>query len=178
MREESWGIIRLSKDYCIDKRFDCGNEELNSFLLEDAKDYQEKKLAVTYLAEIDKKIIGYFSLSNDRIDTLNSDKATWRRIKSTFPHAKHRKDYPAVKIGRLGVDNQYKHQNIGSQLLNFIQEMFSSQDLRSGCTFLTVDALREAVPFYLKNGFRQLNPHTETPDSPTELLYYNLARLQ
>ena len=96
-------IIRLTPDYQFGS-FDCGEPDLNDFLLTDAKEYASRLLTVTYLIESNDEIAAFFSLSNDRISLSESDKATWRRIKYAFPHRKHRSDYPAVKIGRLGVD--------------------------------------------------------------------------
>ncbi|MCD8094355.1 MAG: hypothetical protein LUF01_16710 [Bacteroides sp.] len=41
-------LIRLTTDYEL-KPFDCGDADLNGFLLNDAKLYAEKNLAFTYL---------------------------------------------------------------------------------------------------------------------------------
>ena len=43
-------IVRLTKDYNICE-FDCGNQDLNEFLMVDSKDYQDKLLSVTYILE-------------------------------------------------------------------------------------------------------------------------------
>lgn len=45
--------------------FDCGDEDLNDFLLTDAQNYQKSLLAVTYLVKDSDDVIGYFSLLND-----------------------------------------------------------------------------------------------------------------
>lgn len=47
---QSRRIVRLTQDYTI-KPFDCGNADLNDFLLNDAKHYASHLLAVTYLLE-------------------------------------------------------------------------------------------------------------------------------
>lgn len=43
-------------------------------------------------------IVVYFSVSNDKISIPGSDKATWKKIKKSFPHSKHRTDYPIELI--------------------------------------------------------------------------------
>ena len=111
-------IVRLTEDLSL-KPFDCGNADLNDFLLNDAKAYANRLLAVTYLLEDDKELLAFFSVSNDRISINESDKATWRKIKKEFPHSKHHSDYPAVKIGRLGVDKKHQNEHIGRLLVNF-----------------------------------------------------------
>jgi hypothetical protein len=93
-------IVRLTQEHAF-KPFDCGEGDLNDFLLQDAKQYAKGLLAVTYVIEDEESTVAFFSLSNDRISLLESDKATWRRIRASFPHRKHRSDYPAVKIGRV-----------------------------------------------------------------------------
>ena len=168
-------VVRLTQDYQF-KSFDCGNQDLNDFLLSDSKPYLNKLLSVTYILENDEDIVAYFSVSNDKISIPDSDKATWRRIKSLFPHSKHRSDYPAVKIGRLAVNSKYANNGIGSDILNFVKEDFISGN-RTGCAFVTVDALREAIPFYLRNDFRYLDKASTESDSDTCLMYYDLTKL-
>lgn len=169
-------IIRLSADYVF-KSFNCGNQDLNDFLLQDSKNYLKRLLSVTYILETDNDIVAYFSVSNDKISIPESDKATWRKIKKSFPHSKHRTDYPAVKIGRLGVSLKYQHLKLGSNILDFVKDMFITNN-RTGCSFVTVDALRSAIPFYQKNNFLFLDKsEAEDLTKDTCLLYYNLSEL-
>ena len=165
-------IVRLTQDYEF-KPFDCGEDDLNEFFLQDAKQYLKGLLAVTYIIEDDSRTVAFFSLSNDRISLSESDKATWRRIRSAFPHRKHRSDYPAVKIGRLGVDKNAQHRHIGTDILDFVKQTFITSN-RTGCCFVTVDALRSAIPFYEQNGFRPLRKENTGDTVP---MYYDLTQL-
>lgn len=165
-------IVRLTQDHEF-KPFDCGEDDLNEFFLQDAKQYLKGLLAVTYVIEDDTRTVAFFSLSNDRISLSESDKATWRRIRSAFPHRKHRSDYPAVKIGRLGVDKNAQHRHIGTDILDFVKQTFITSN-RTGCCFVTVDALRSAIPFYEQNGFRTLRKENTGDTVP---MYYDLTQL-
>ena len=165
-------IVRLTDSYDF-KPFDCGEDDLNEFLLKDAKLYAQGLLAVTYIVEDEDITVAFFSLSNDRISLLESDKATWRRIRNAFPHRKHRSDYPAVKIGRLGVNKLAQHQHIGTDIIDFVKHTFISNN-RTGCCFITVDALKSAVSFYESNGFRLLRKEN---DGDTVPMYYDLTQL-
>lgn len=167
-------LIRLAKDYSFGT-FDCGEPDLNDFLLTDAKDYASQLLAVTYLIESTDGVAAYFALSNDRISLSDSDKATWRRIKKDFPHRKHRNDYPAVKIGRLAVDRKYQGRQIGTSILDFVKTTFITNN-RTGCCFITVDAIPDAVGFYESNGFLPLKSAT-MQNRGTVPMYYNLRKL-
>lgn len=76
-------LIRLTEDHVF-KPFDCGEEDLNEFLLLDAKDYLHRLMSVTYIIENDERTVAFFSVSNDRVAISDTDKATWQRIKSCF----------------------------------------------------------------------------------------------
>lgn len=169
----SFRVVKLSENYQL-KPFDCGNTDLNNFLTDDALYYKQRLLAVTYILENETDIIAYFSVSNDKISIPESDKAIWRKIKKRFPFSKHRSDYPAVKIGRLAIDRDYQRMHLGTDILWFIKEMFV-KDNRTGCSFVTVDALQEAVPFYLKNGFEYMRKDDiSDKKSNTLLLFFDL----
>lgn len=56
-------VVRLTQDH-IFKPFDCGESDLNEFLLHDAKLYAKGLLAVTYVIEDDDSTVAFFSLSN------------------------------------------------------------------------------------------------------------------
>lgn len=66
--ENRFRIRKLNEDESIGL-FDCGDEDLNDFILNDAIVYRIALLAVTYVLE-DKtsgEIAAYFSLANDRV---------------------------------------------------------------------------------------------------------------
>ena len=162
------------------KSFDCGDDDLNDFILHESPLYRKEKLAVTYvLKEADdianEHIKAFFSLSNDRISISDFDSKTkYNRFSRRFNNHKRLKSYPAAKIGRLAVHASAKGLNIGSTLLNFIKRYFVA-DNKTGCRFITVDAYAAAIPFYLRNGFVPLNE--EDADEPTRLLYFDLNDL-
>jgi len=68
--------------------------------------------------------------------------------------------YPAVLIGRLGVNVKFQHngEHIGTDLMDFIKFWFTEPDNKTGCRYLVVDAYNMEIPikFYQKNGFKQL----------------------
>lgn len=168
--------VHSLKDAECAENFDCGDEDLNEFITQEAGLYREALLAVSYVVE-DKmckdKVAAYFSLANDKISLAefksNSEFNRFRKRK--FIHQKRLKSYPAVKLCRFGVNCSNRGTGIGSYLLDFIKTLFVTNN-RTGCRFLTVDAYKEAVPFYLKNGFVPLT--AKDSDSYTELLYYDL----
>ncbi len=157
--------------------FDCGDNDLNDFILTDAPLYRKEKLAVTYtvLEKASNNVIAFFSLSNDRISISDFDNKTkYNHFSRRFNNHKRLKSYPAVKIGRFGVCVSMKKKSIGSKLLEFIKLYFTT-DNKTGCRFITVDAYVAALDFYFKNGFVPLNE--DDADEPTRLLYFDLNDL-
>lgn len=130
-------------------------------------------LAVTYLLE-DKaadKTVAYYSLLNDKIVFDPDTKSYWNKLNRRIPNEKRRKDYPAVKIGRLAVSKDYTNQHIGRMILLQIKMIFARMN-QSGCRFITVDAYSEAVPFYEKCGFSFLSDKDE--NERTRAMYFDL----
>ena len=172
--QSNLNIYRIEQDEQIES-FDCGDDDLNEFILKEATLYRNELLAVSY-AVVDttiSKTVAYFSLANDRISLSDfKDKTEFNRFrKKRFVNEKRLKSYPATKICRLGVDVSARGLRIGSQLLDFIKSYFII-DNKTGCRFLTVDAYAAAIPFYEKNGFILLND--EDRDSATRLLFFDL----
>ena len=95
-------LVQLTADYEI-KPFDCGDPVLNGFLCENAKPFMENRLAKTYLFCEGNQIVGYFCLLNDKLSRQEVANNDWRKIKKLFPHTKHMRSYPAVKIGRFAI---------------------------------------------------------------------------
>lgn len=155
------------------KSFDCGDSDLNDFLYSDAIDYFRSMMALTYLLE-DKeadKTVAYYSLLNDKIVFDPDERKIWNRLNRRVHNNKRRKEYPAVKIGRLAISKDYAGQKIGRTILLQIKYMFATMR-RSACRFITVDAYKAAVPFYEKCGFMFLSE--KDINSPTRAMYYEL----
>ena len=173
----SYIIRKLGIDERV-KSFDCGDADLNDFILNESGLYRKALLAVTYVFEADddvnhEHIAAYFSLANDRVSLTDFlSKTEFNRFrKHRFVNKKRLKSYPAAKICRLAVNKDLKGQHIGEFLSDFIKSYFLA-DNKTGCRFLTVDAYAAAIPFYLKQHFVPLT--SEDEGSVTRLLYFDL----
>jgi hypothetical protein len=111
-----------------------------------------------------------------------------KKIERRIPYAKQMRRYPGVLIGRLGINIQFKHQGIGTELMTFIKSWFLDSANKTGCRFLIVDAYNESIPidYYLKNGFKflfsteeQEAKYTNINILPirTRLMYFDLMEL-
>jgi hypothetical protein len=59
-------FIRIDPSYQI-KTFDCGDPDLNEFLLKDAIPHLTELMAITYLFEYKNETVAFCSLLNDKV---------------------------------------------------------------------------------------------------------------
>jgi hypothetical protein len=168
-------FIRLTTEHAI-LPFDCGDADLNDFLFYDAKDYLRKLLSVTYLIESQDRTLAFFSVHNDKIsiEDFDSNRKFRRFIQGLMPDRKKFKSYPAVKIGRLGVDHTCQKCGLGSFILDYIKGLFITNN-RTGCQYITVDAYRQSLSFYQRNNFEFFTEKDK--DEDTRQMYCSLIPL-
>lgn len=174
MQLEDLQFTRLRQEKEI-TRFDCGDDDLNDFIHHDAWLYQQELLSVTYLFEdAQKEIVAFFSISNDSLKDQDYEK--WNNLSRKVSNRKRRKDYPSVKIARLGVSVECKGKNLGTQVMLFIKNWFTYEN-KTGCRFLLVDAYNkpEVIRFYQKNDFVLLTE--KDIHKQTRLMYFDLIRM-
>ena len=111
---------------CKCLHFSCGDEDLNSFFTEDAFLYEEEMLGKTYCWVTKVKpyrIVALITLANDSIKAHKLSSSTRNKVQRSISNAKRGRSYPAVLIGRIGVNEEYQGMHIGSQLLDFVKEI-------------------------------------------------------
>lgn len=178
MNSGQFRIRKLQTDEVV-RFFDCGDKDLNEYIIDEALFYRKALLAVTYVLESTEsgETLAYFSLANDRVSLSDfENKTEFNRFrKKRFVNEKRIKSYPAAKLCRLAVSLSAREMHLGSYLIDFIKAFFLI-DNKTGCRFVTVDAYRSAIPFYEKNGFVPLV--AEYDGGMTRLLYFDLADYQ
>lgn len=157
--------------------FDCGDPDLNDFLLKDALLYEQQLLGVTYVFENEEtqQTAAFFTVSNDRISVEDTDnKASFNDlIASRLPNDKQFRYYPAVKIGRLGVDKDFRGKGIGIKIIRVIADFFTYKN-KTGCRYITVDAYNNpaSMRFYERALFFPLKE--KDAGRRTRLLFFDL----
>lgn len=140
------------------------SKEMEDFIKKEALEEQEKGLNTTHLF-IDRdteKVAAYLSLCNDSIRLEIDEKDDMDLAYSTVP---------AVKIARLAVSNEYKHQGLGKILIQFAAYLGEKIREMSGITFITLDCYSHRVSFYEAVGFvqNQIQPIELPYDSPVSM---------
>jgi hypothetical protein len=144
--------------------FDCNHDDLNDFFKNDVLNYSEDLLGRSYcftLEDNPETIVCAFTVSNDSIKTKDLPNSRKKAVTKRIPQQKRMKSYPAVLIGRLGVNKNYRMvdaETTGDQLMDFIKSWFKSERNKTGCRFVVVDSYNEekAKRYYERNGFSYL----------------------
>lgn len=99
-------LLRLTSETDLGG-FDCCDTDLNNFLVEDAKNFLDKRIATSFVLVDNDSIVAYFCLLNDKISRQDVTNSQWKKIKGGFPERKRFSSYPAIKIGRFAVSSAY-----------------------------------------------------------------------
>lgn len=179
--DEQCVLVRVTQDvldHC--EPFSCGEEDLDDFFAHNAIAYEKELMGKTYcwiLKEDVSKIIGMITLANAGIQTTHMKNHPRRKLNNLIPHVKQGRTYPAVLIGRLGVNIDFQGQGfrVGAQIMDFIKTWFKSYDNKTGCRFILVDAVNNphAIAYYERNGFRPLFPRIND-----EKDFYNIPEIE
>lgn len=188
-------FVSFGRQLNIDN-FDCGDADLNDFFKNDALSYQEKLIGKTHAFVLDSnptQIVSAFTVSNDALRVDDKPKASRKNVKKDISPQKIRwASYPAVKIGRLGVSQEFSGYGVGSQVLDFVKGWFCEANNKTGCRFITIDAYnnKKALSFYEKNEFdflfssaqdelNHINSYKRTPlpELNTRFMFFDLMRI-
>mgnify|MGYP003117088382 CR=1 FL=1 len=142
-------MIRIEKLAGQDRsRFDCGVDELNTWLTTQASQQQRKDNAATFVAlhPDDSRVIGYYSSLTYRLDL--DDAAT------AFGVGARKYPVPAILLARLAVCRTAQGERVGEQLLLHALGSAAEVAARVGVEVVVVHAISDsAVAFYEHYGF-------------------------
>ncbi|WP_316228623.1 GNAT family N-acetyltransferase [Bradyrhizobium sp. SZCCHNR1045] len=147
---------------------------LKIFLQKHAKVYHERNLARTYAAfdaSQGNKVVAYTTLVSGEI-VLEGDKSL---LDEPDVHYNY-KSYPALKIARLAVHEKYRGYGLGQLLVQLA--LGTAKEIicpAIGCRFVAVDSKRQAVDFYLKQGFALLDTR-QNRDRSEPVLFIDLHK--
>jgi ribosomal protein S18 acetylase RimI-like enzyme len=130
--------------------FRCGEEALDRYFKTQVTQDARRRIANCFVAigAADDRIAGFYTLSSAGIPTLDLPPEITRRL-PRYP------TLPAVRIGRLAVDQQFRGRGLGSALL--IDAAQRTLQAAPAVFTLLVDAKNDTgVAFYRPHGFLPL----------------------
>ncbi len=113
-------------------------------------------------------MVGYYSLSNDAIEIKGKAKNIIEKLK------KRQKTYPAIKIGRIGIDKNFSRMGIGTKIINVVVGTARIYSKNVGCRYICVDAYNqpEVIAFYENNNFKKIK--SKIKEGKTVLMYRDI----
>lgn len=127
--------------------FSCGQPALDRYFHHYAGQNQFKlHLAITYVAEVDRRIAGFVTVSAGAIDRASVPSNRVRRHLPAYP-------LPILRLARMAVDQRAQGLGIGKALLGHVLSLAISQGEILGCIGVVTDAKPDATRFYEKFGF-------------------------
>lgn len=173
-KEIPYKDIRIEKinehQLSIIKDFKTSNQELKDFLVEDALTNEEMGISSTYLWFYNpkNKLIAYVTILTDAIRIHGTNLGKW-----FLDQGVEYKTLPAIKIGRICVDEDYKRKGIGTKITYFVMKKLIRVNREAGCRFLIVDAKKEAIKFYKRMNFSVLKER----EKGTLPMYYDMIKI-
>lgn len=141
---------RLSSEHDL-STFDCSlNDEmgLNEFIHQEALQFQNEKMGVTYLFFYNDVIVGFTTLAMSQIEI--------KETKIQLPFKTTIKDYPALMIGRLATDNNYRDRHVGRSISLWCVSKVKQLSTEIGCKLLVILTNERKYTFYLNCGFEMV----------------------
>jgi len=105
---ETRSIEKLRREHVLEA-FDCGQPDLNSWLLKHALQNQGANAAQTYIGLVNRVITGYYSLAVGQVEYADAPERLQKGL------AKH--PVPIMLLARLAVHQDWQRKGIGRSLL-------------------------------------------------------------
>ena len=160
IKPEELRIDKLESKYReLLNNFTTSTKELKDFLIQDALNNQNQRLSVTFLWFYGNSLVGYVTLLTDKINLEGNLKEFFRE------NDIHYKSLPALKIGRLCVDENFLRRGIGKLMVMFsiqksneINEISKRKGEGNNTDVSGSKASLRAIKFYFRCFVYQINP--------------------
>lgn len=154
------------------RRFDCGVEALNDYLMRFARQNHESGGAKTFLAvapDEPNRILGYYTVSPGAI--------AFSSVPPRLARGLGRYEVPVFRLGRLAVDRSAQGQGLGGDLLLAAGERCLAVAAEVGGVAIAIDAKDDAAArWYLRFGALRLLDEPLRLVLPLDTIAQALAR--
>ena len=135
------------------KGFDCGNDDLNRWFSQVARQHKERGISSTFVAATDNtsaEVLGYYAITVAELVNVELPEQYRKRLPEKVP---------VFRLGRLAVSVRHKGRRVGETLLFDAIDRITriSQDV--GGVGVVVNAKPSAIDFYKQYGFEQMSDH-------------------
>lgn len=136
---ETRTVERLRRDHALEA-FDCGQSDLDRWLIKHALQNQGSNAAQTYVGVVDGLVVGYYSLAVGQVEYADAPERLQKGL------ARH--PVPIMLLARLAVHKDWQRKRIGRTLLkDAVLRTVQAADI-AGIRALAVHAKDEAARRY------------------------------
>ena len=118
---------------------------LNEFIHNEALQFQKEKMGITYLFFYNNDIVGFATLTMSQLEI--------KETKIKLPFKTTITDYPALMIGRLATDNNYRGRHVGESICLWCVSKVKQLAAQIGCKLIIVLTNDKKYMFYINCGF-------------------------
>ena len=135
------------------KGFDCGNDDLNRWFSQVARQHKDRGVSSTFVAVSDNtsaEVLGYYAITVAELVNVDLPEQYQKRLPEKVP---------VFRLGRLAVSVRHKGQRIGESLLFDAIDRITRISQEVGGVGIVVNAKPSAIDFYKQYGFEQMADH-------------------
>jgi GNAT superfamily N-acetyltransferase len=133
--------------------FDCGDEQLNNWFSQVAKQHKEKGVSSTFVVaadEISTEVMGFYAINMAELINDDLPEKSRKRLPAKVP---------VFRLGRLATSKSHQRKGVGEFMLFDAIDRVSRIAIEVGGVGLVVDAKPTAVDFYKHYGFESMSDH-------------------
>jgi predicted GNAT family N-acyltransferase len=148
---------RIDNNFSYNKK----DEPLVNFFNNQAKELIENKISTIKTIYLNGKFVGFYSVS---MSSIESDKLFDEKRAATYAH-------PAIIIGRILLDKNYRKMGIGGKIIVSIIQIAKLLNKFCACRFIIVDSKKNVEKFYEKTGFVAIPKEKQQSKRTTKMLF-------
>ena len=135
------------------KGFDCGNDDLNRWFYQVARQHKDRGVSSTFVAVSDNtsaEVLGFYAITVAELMNVDLPEQYRKRLPERVP---------VFRLGRLAVSVRHKGQRVGESLLFDAIDRITRISQEVGGAGIVVNAKPSAIDFYKQYGFEQMADH-------------------
>lgn len=133
--------------------FDCGEDHLNRWLAQTARQHKDRGVSATFVAVAEAssaQVLGFYAISLAELVSADLPASHRKRLPARVP---------AFRLGRLAVDRRHQGRQIGAFMLFDAIDRVARVSKEVGGVGLIVNAKPHAAAFYAQYGFEPMADH-------------------
>ena len=135
------------------KGFDCGNDDLNRWFYQVARQHKDRGVSSAFVAvsgNTSAEVLGYYAITVAELMNVDLPEQYRKRLPERIP---------VFRLGRLAVSVRHKGQRVGESLLFDAIDRITRISQEVGGVGIVVNAKPTAIDFYKQYGFEQMADH-------------------